>query len=221
MTRRTWTAIVPVKGFHNAKSRLALADAPSDALARAFLQDTLAALRSTAAITDILVATHDSRVVDIAQSSGAVIVDDSRHPGINAAAAHAVGQRPADTGAVVVVSDLPCLTAPAVTAVLEAAEEWPTAFLPDLEGTGTTMWLSANGAGLPSRFGIGSRAAHRTAGAVDLADSHPELMGIFEPARRDVDTHQALIAAATTAGPHTRAVLDALSNDAESTPGQA
>ena len=203
-----WTAIVPVKDFRSAKSRLHGADAPTDRLARAFLEDMLEALRSVDGIVDILVATHDPVVEAVVANAGAATVDDRGHPGINAAAARAAAVRRPGTGIAVLVSDLPCLTGPCVELALGLAALHPVSFLPDLDGTGTSMWMSPHGEGLPTHFGADSRRAHADAGAVDLVDAHPDAAARLRPARLDVDTEVALTAAITEGvGPRTEKVL--------------
>ena len=199
---------MPVRDFQSAKSRLGGARVATDRLARAFLEDVLAALSRAQGITDILVATHDPSVAAVVTESGARTIDDHGHPGINAAAAHAATFRAPGTGIAVLVSDLPCLTDEAVDLALRLAEPHPTSFVPDLEGSGTSMWLSPHGAGLPSHFGVQSRRAHGAAGAVDLVISHPDAADSLLPARLDVDTESALDrAVAHGVGPRTAAAL--------------
>lgn len=188
-----WTAILPVKPLPSAKSRLGHAR-PGD-LALAFLLDVVAALQSTPSVADIIVVTSDGDVAAAAAAVDARVVDDSEHPGINAAAAWAAGQRRHPGGAVVLVSDLPCLTAESCALALALAREHRTSFLPDAEGTGTTMWCATEGREVRTSFGVGSRRAHASAGAVDLVEHHPQAAAGLVPARRDVDTPDDLAAA--------------------------
>lgn len=204
-----WTVVVPVKGFDSAKSRLRRDGTETGALARAFLQDMLAALGAAQRVAQVLVATHDAAVEEVARAAGAVTVDDRGHSGINAAAAHAATRRAPGTGVAVCVSDLPCLTAEAVDVALGLGATHATSFLPDLDGTGTSMWMSPRGAGLPSHFGVDSCQAHARAGAVNLVDAHPDAAEALRAARLDVDTDVALNAAfAAGVGPATAALLD-------------
>lgn len=202
-----WTAILPVKALADAKSRLHVPAAPS--LALAFLSDALAAVAATPTVSEIIVATSDPGVADIANAAGATVVDDTGHPGINAAAAHAARSRPATGGVVVMVSDLPCLTSPALATALRLATLHRTAFLPDLAGDGTTMWFSQDGV-VATAFGPQSRAAHTALGCVDLATRHPVNTASLRAARCDVDTVAALDEArALGVGPATAAALRA------------
>jgi 2-phospho-L-lactate/phosphoenolpyruvate guanylyltransferase len=201
VTSRRWTVIVPVKSLASAKSRMAEEySAPAD-LARAFLEDVLAAIADTAEVEQILIASRDPSVTHIARRHGAQIIDDSGHEGINAAVTWAAGFAPAGTRIAVVVSDLPRLTSDSLSAALNAAQEHEVAFLADAEGTGTTMWMAGSLSAFPPHFGANSRAAHTAMGAVDLALIDPDPR--VEPARRDADTLDALTADPSTLGPHT------------------
>jgi 2-phospho-L-lactate guanylyltransferase len=202
----TWTVVVPVKRLSAAKSRMGAAGVPAlDDLAMAFFQDTTAAALSCSIVARVVVATTDERVAGWALDMGCSVFDDRHHPGINAAA-EAAGASVGGTIAVL-VSDLPCATAQALEFSLRLARAHPQAFLADAAGTGTTLWTStATGAAHP-RFGEGSRAAHRAAGAVDLVElaaSHASL----ERMRRDVDTPSDLVDALRIGvGPHTAAAV--------------
>lgn len=186
MAAETWTVIVPVKPLGEAKSRLRAEDPTADAWARAFLSDVLAAISTVQRISTTIVATSDPEVSALAQRWGATVIDDSPAPGINGAVTHAAQFAPEGTGIAVVVSDLPLLTPEALTRVLSYADQHVTSFLADLDGTGTTMWMTHDRAHLPPHFGSGSRAAHRAAGAIDIAleQEDPGLL----PARSDIDT---------------------------------
>lgn len=186
--------IIPVKALTRAKTRLGSAEPANAALALAFFQDALSAVQSTAAVRSTVVATSDPVVAAWAAERGAVMVDDSSADGINAAAAHAARMVAVDGPVAVVVSDLPCLTAPAVDAVLSLARHHRSSFVRDAAGSGTTMWMSTDGA-IDSRFGPESAAAHLGAGATDLiAAAEPAILAL---ARRDVDTSDDLAAART------------------------
>ena len=76
-----------------------------------------------------------------------------------------------------------------LTAALRAAGAGRRAFVPDADGTGTTLLATAPGLPVLPRYGPGSAAAHRATGAVELAGDWPTL-------RHDVDTAADLRAAA-------------------------
>ena len=209
-----WTAILPVKGLASAKSRLASGWGTPDELALAFLQDSLLALTGSAAVEQVVVVTSDATVADVAAQWGATIIDDSGHDGINAAASWAAEQCPEAAAVLVMVSDLPCVRAEAIDAVLGIAAEHRWSFLPDAAGTGTTMWCSTDPASVRTHFGPDSARAHAATGAVDLSQrATGTATALMDRARRDVDTPGDLVNAELLGlGPGTRAVLAAESS---------
>lgn len=206
--RSGWTALMPVKSLPLSKTRLDPGRVGAgESRALAFFLDTATAVLCTHAVARVVVASADPVIAAAARSLGCDVVDDDGHPGINAAAAWAASLLEASCDIAVIVSDLPCLTPDALSAVLRAAPGTGAAFVPDASGEGTTMWLSAGSARVACRFGPQSAAAHRAAGAVDLAEPARAVEPIA-PARRDVDTDADLTAAqALGVGPHTRALL--------------
>lgn len=204
-----WTAILPVKGLDSAKSRLASSWAHPDALALAFVEDAISALSAAVEVARIVIATSDPRVTAVARSAGCTIVDDAGHDGINAAVREA-GRNCPDAGRfLVLVSDLPALDAASVDAVLSMASHHLTSFLPDAEGTGTTMWCTTDRGLLNTAFGADSARAHALAGAVNLVEASGAWQAeVFARARRDVDTNEDLDRARRLGvGPATRALL--------------
>ncbi|MQS07119.1 hypothetical protein FNX48_008020 [Streptomyces sp. IF17] len=94
--------------------------------------------------------------------------------------------------------DLPALRPEELERVLLAARA-PRCFVPDAEGTGTTMLTVAPDTAPDPRFGPDSRARHRESGALEL------VLSDVPGARRDVDTGADLLAALELGvGPHTR-----------------
>lgn len=204
-----WTVIMPVKTLSTAKSRMDPdGGGAGGILALAFFRDTATAVLGCRLVGEVVVATADPVIARHAGELGCTVVDDSGHPGINAAASWAGSHRTGTGPVAVIVSDLPCLTAEALEAVLEAAAGLPASFLPDADGSGTTMWLATDGSAIAPRFGPGSAAAHAAAGARDLTafvgDPDP-----VRPARRDVDTEADLLDARRIGvGPSTTTALD-------------
>jgi 2-phospho-L-lactate guanylyltransferase len=108
----------------------------------------------------------------------------------------------------VMLGDLPALQPADLDAALLGASEHHWAFVPDAEGTGTTLVVAQ--AGLPHslRFGADSAEQHGLSGYAEL--ELPATSGL----RRDVDTLEQLdelarldAAGALLIGPRTRAVL--------------
>ncbi|MEU9469917.1 2-phospho-L-lactate guanylyltransferase [Streptomyces avermitilis] len=200
-----WTLVVPLKALARAKSRLAdtAGDGLRPGLALAFAQDTVAAALASAAVRDVAVVTGDVVAGRELAALGARIVADEPAGGLNAALAHAAAAvrswRP-DSGVAALNADLPALRPAELARVLEAAAEFPRAFLPDAAAIGTTLLAAAPGRELLPAFGTDSRARHRASGAVELA------LGGVNSVRQDVDTGADLRAAlALGVGPRTAA----------------
>jgi len=197
--------VVPVKALARAKSRLSdtAADGLRPSLALAFAQDTVAAVLSCATVGDVAVVTDDPLAGHELAALGARIVPEEPAGGLNAALAHAaaVVRRLHPHGAVAALNaDLPALRPGELARVLDAAAEFPRAFLPDAAGIGTTLLAAAPGGELRPSFGVNSRMRHRTSGAVELA------LDAVDSVRQDVDTGDDLRAAlALGVGPRTAA----------------
>ncbi|MFI9614178.1 2-phospho-L-lactate guanylyltransferase [Streptomyces sp. NPDC052023] len=200
-----WTLVVPVKPLARAKSRLsdAAADALRPGLALAFAQDTVAAALASPAVRDVAVVTDDELAGRELAALGARIVPDEPGGGLNAALAHgaaAVRARRPKSPVAALNADLPALRPAELAQVLDAAAEFPRAFLPDAAAIGTTLLAAAPGRELLPAFGTDSRARHRGGGAVELS-----LAGV-DSVRQDVDTAGDLrTALALGVGPRTAA----------------
>ncbi|MFI8221058.1 2-phospho-L-lactate guanylyltransferase [Streptomyces sp. NPDC085932] len=200
-----WTLVVPLKPLAQAKSRLA--DTADDGLrpdlALAFAQDTVAAVLACPAVRDVAVVTDDTRAGRALAALGAAIVADEPGGGLNAALAHAAAAvRSARPGGPVAAlnADLPALRPRELSRVLDAAAEFPRAFLPDAAAIGTTLLAATPGRALHPAFGADSRARHRASGAVELS------LTAVDSVRQDVDTGDDLRSAlALGVGPHTAA----------------
>ncbi|MGV9565924.1 2-phospho-L-lactate guanylyltransferase [Streptomyces sp. NPDC003480] len=200
-----WTVVVPLKALARAKSRLSdtAADGLRPGLALAFAQDTVAAALSCAAVRDVVVVTGDPLAGRELAALGARVVGDEPADGLNAALAHgAAVVRGARPGAAVAAlnADLPSLRPAELARVLDAAAEFPRAFLPDAAGIGTTLLAAGPGRELLPAFGTDSRVRHRASGAVEIA------LDAVDSVRQDVDTGDDLRAAlALGVGPRTAA----------------
>lgn len=206
MTSRV-SLVIPVRDPASAKSRLAVGDDPAAharraALAAAIALDTVSAARAAREVGEVIVVGTLAEQVD-----GVHVLAD---PGFGLLVAVGAGIAAADPAAptAVLLGDLPALQPADLDAALVAASEHHWAFVPDAEGTGTTLVTAA--AGLPHalRFGEASAEQHRDAGYLEL--DVPERSGL----RRDVDTPAQLTALAELAaagavllGPRTAALL--------------
>ncbi|NKQ23405.1 2-phospho-L-lactate guanylyltransferase [Streptomyces galbus] len=200
-----WTLVIPLKPLAQAKSRLA--DTASDGLrpglALAFAQDTVGAALASPAVRDVVVVTDDTLAGRELAALGARIVPDTPRAGLNAALTHGAGAaRAVDARCALaaVNADLPALRPHELARVLDAAAEFPRAFLADAAGVGTTVLTAVPGRELLPAFGTDSRARHRASGARELA------LSAVVSVRQDVDTGEDLRAAlALGVGPRTAA----------------
>jgi 2-phospho-L-lactate/phosphoenolpyruvate guanylyltransferase len=201
MTDKAWSVLMPVKVLAEAKSRLAGLSGPRRAeLALALASDTVTAVLGSDAVARVVVITDDQAAAVALAALGALIVPDEPRAGLNAArrhgAAYAAARWPGE-GTAALSADLPALRPEQIGRALRAAAAWPTAFVADAAGDGTTLYTAAPGAAFRPAFGLASRARHAAGGAVELGlDGIPGL-------RRDVDTPSDLHdAAALGLGPH-------------------
>jgi len=200
----TWLAIVPVKPPARGKSRLDLPDAERRALAAAFALDTATAARLAGSVAVVLAVTDDAAFASELSRLGCEVLPDGVGDDLNGTLRQAAaegrrrwpGLRP-----VALCADLPALRPTDLDAALEAARtaEGPS-YVADAEGIGTTLY-AASYADFAPRFGAGSAAAHRAAGAHALP-------GGLDSLRRDVDTATDVrTAAALGLGAHSAAAV--------------
>ncbi|MFG3267391.1 2-phospho-L-lactate guanylyltransferase [Streptomyces bobili] len=200
-----WSLVIPLKPLALAKSRLAdtATDALRPGLALAFAVDTVMAALACTAVRDVAVVTNDELAGRELAALGARIVPDDPRAGLNAALAHAAAAVRAtlpDSAVAALNADLPALRPPELARVLDAAAQFPRAFLPDAAAIGTTLLAVAPGHELLPAFGSDSRARHRASGATELRPT------AVDSVRQDVDTGEDLRAAlALGVGPRTAA----------------
>ncbi len=205
-----WTLVIPLKALARAKSRLSdiADDGLRSGLALAFAQDTVGAALACAAVRDVAVVTDDVPAGRELAALGARIVPGEPAGGMNAALTHAasvVRARSPKSLLAALNADLPALRPLELTRVLDAAAEFPRAFLADAAGSGTTLLTAAVGRELLPAFGNDSRTRHRASGAVEIA------VDAVDSVRQDVDTGDDLRAALVLGvGPRTAAAVAAL-----------
>ena len=200
-----WAVVVPVKVLARAKSRIApLAGARRAELALAMASDTVSAVVASGLAGQVLVVTDDPVAAGDLAALGAAVVPDEPRIGLNEALGYgaACAQRLWPGSALAALSaDLPALRAAEVDVALRSAAQWPQAFVPDLQGSGTTLYTATPGAAFRPGFGLDSRRRHAGAGAAELL--LPGISGL----RQDVDTPEDLRAAARLGlGPRTAAL---------------
>ncbi|MBA2522262.1 MAG: 2-phospho-L-lactate guanylyltransferase [Solirubrobacterales bacterium] len=157
-------AIVPVKRFAAAKTRLAgtSASAARPELVEAMLGDVLASLRRSEALDAIIVVTGEPAARTAAEGAGAMVVGDPDDGGHSPAAR--LGVRAAvSLGASCVAllpGDCPLVSAAELDAALAAMAEGVAAVIPDRHGSGTNGLLLAPPDAIEPAFGPGSRERH-------------------------------------------------------------
>jgi 2-phospho-L-lactate/phosphoenolpyruvate guanylyltransferase len=200
-----WAVVVPVKVLAHAKSRIAPLAGPRRAeLALAMASDTVRAVVASRAAAQVIVVTDDPVAAEELAAVGATVIPDEPRAGLNAALSHgaACAERLWPGSALAALSaDLPALQAAELDTALRGAELWPEAFVPDRQGSGTTLYTAAPGVPFRPGFGLESRRRHAEGGAAELLP--PGIAGL----RRDVDTPEDLRAAARLGlGPRTLAL---------------
>jgi 2-phospho-L-lactate guanylyltransferase len=195
MDEISWSLIVPVKGLTTAKSRLAAAAGEHrEALVLAMACDTVAAALACPLVGSVLAVTDDPLLAAELADLGADVAPDPG-TGLNPALRYGASLLSGPVGAM--NADLPALRPAELSRVLTISD--PCAFVPDLDGTGTTLYLS-RGAFEPA-FGADSRNRHLALGARELT-AGPGL-------RRDVDTlHDLRAARELGLGPCTQVIAE-------------
>lgn len=185
-------AVVPVKPFDQAKSRLAavLGKGQRRALAQTMFVHVLSALARVDAIEDVIVVTADEDAAAIAHAAGVRVLKEAAARGLNTAveAGLSEAERLSFARALVLPGDLPFLDVGDIARLI--AEAAPTgrpqvSLIPAADGDGTNALMLAPPSALAPRFGRGSFLAHLTqalARQVDVRVHHLESFAI------DIDT---------------------------------
>ncbi|MSO44697.1 MAG: 2-phospho-L-lactate guanylyltransferase [Thermoleophilia bacterium] len=163
MMRHEVGAVVPVKRLGYALGRLSnvLDRRERRVLQSAMLGDVLSALAGSTCVGEIVVVTSDPRARAVAESSGARAVSDHDPPeGMNAAVERGIAAL-RSRRALVVVSDLPLLTAADIDHLVGAAPDADSVVLARSgDGTGTNAMLLTPPDALVPELGPGSLARH-------------------------------------------------------------
>ena len=165
---RIWT-VIPVKRFSAAKLRLApILNAGERAeLARTMFEDVLDTLKQCEdVVSEIIVVTSDFDAAASARHRGLTVVLDEPECGINAAITHAIDtiSPVADSGLVVIPSDIPQVSRTAVARAAAAIEKSPSlAIVEAADDGGTNLFALRPIGAVPPLFGQRSFALHRSA----------------------------------------------------------
>lgn len=195
-----WTLVVPVKPARVGKSRLGA----EVEVVRAIALDTIAAAARAPRVGRVIVVTGDAELVAALADAGVAIevVDDEPPRGLSGAIRAGLDRADPSLPRAVLLGDLPALVPRELDDALAASVGHPRTFVPDAEGTGTSLVTAHGGAELIESFGADSARRHRDLGLVEL--TVPTDSGL----RRDVDTPDHLReAAAAGVGPFTRAAV--------------
>ncbi len=161
-------AILPVKRFVTAKSRLAsiLGCQARARLARVMYEDVLETLVECSCLTGIIVVTPERDAAAGAERHGAKVVFEARDSDINAALRTAIDHLDGDAeiGVVIVPSDLPHLSVQAIeTAVAAISRPVSMAIAAARADGGTNLLACRPAATVPLCFGPSSFLRHRRA----------------------------------------------------------
>lgn len=185
-----WTVVIPVRA--PGKTRLGR----GAEFARAIALDTIEA--AIAGGPEVVVVTADAALATAAASLGARVALEAAPTGL--ADAIALGL-PGDGARAVLLGDLPALLPADLAGALAVAQTHERAFVPDADGTGSTLVTARAGAPFVHAFGPGSAHAHRDLGLVELA------LPAGSSLRRDVDLDEHLQLVREQLGPRTRIAL--------------
>jgi 2-phospho-L-lactate/phosphoenolpyruvate guanylyltransferase len=202
----TW-AVVPVKRFERAKSRLAAALSPRERreLARAMLGDVLDALAGVRGLQGVLVVTREPEARDMAAALGFESLTDESEAGVNAAVSLGLDRLALRrVAALIAPGDIPCLSAAEVGLILDALGTAQVVVAPAARDGGTNALALARADLLTPCFGPDSARRH-----VALARTlgHAPTVLQLPGAGRDIDVPADLEALAPRGAPRTRACL--------------
>jgi 2-phospho-L-lactate guanylyltransferase len=180
-------AIVPVKPFSKAKSRLAEILTPEErqVLAEKFYRHTLEVLNEVKEIHGVLVISRDNKVLSIARDYKVHTVQESGAPELNVAltrAAQVVNMQRAN-GVLVLPADLPLLTPFDVQELVKLGRySRRVVIASDREGDGTNAMLLNPPDLLPFSYGVGSYKRH-----IELAEKAGATVKTYHSSRVALD----------------------------------
>jgi 2-phospho-L-lactate/phosphoenolpyruvate guanylyltransferase len=158
------TAVVPVKRFAAAKSRLApgIDEARKPDLVAAMVADVLEAIGRARTIERMIVVSQEPRAADLAAAAGAELItdfDDASHSAA-ALAGIAVARAAGDACVALLPGDCPLLDPRELDKMLTGVPDPYVAVIPDRHGTGTNALVLAPPDAIEPSFGEGSKERH-------------------------------------------------------------
>jgi 2-phospho-L-lactate/phosphoenolpyruvate guanylyltransferase len=158
------TAVVPVKRFALAKSRLAPGvDADrKPALIAAMVADVLEAIGRARSIERTIMVSQEPAAAELAAAAGAELIDDFDDAGHSAAALAGIAVAAAAGARCVALlpGDCPLLDPRELDKMLTGVPDRYVAVIPDRHGTGTNALVLAPPGAIEPSFGEGSRERH-------------------------------------------------------------
>jgi 2-phospho-L-lactate guanylyltransferase len=163
-------ALMPVKGFRNAKQRLSplLSGAAREQLAETMFRDVLGQVRLARGLVGTFVVTGDDKVAAIASAAGAEIIGEAEENGETAAVdfARLELKRAGCEAVLIIPGDMPLLRAADIEQLLAQVPEGATApfalLVPSHDRLGTNALLLAPPDVIKLRFGYDSFTFHMT-----------------------------------------------------------
>jgi 2-phospho-L-lactate guanylyltransferase len=177
------TAVVPVKRFAAAKSRLApgIEEVRKPDLVAAMVADVLEAIGAARLVERTIVVSQEPRAAELAAAAGADLLSDFDDSGHSAAALAGIAAADAAGAACAVIlpGDCPLLDPRELDKMLTGVPDRYVAVIPDRHGTGTNALVLAPPSAIEPSFGEGSRARHvaaaRAAGIAYGVEELPSL----------------------------------------------
>jgi 2-phospho-L-lactate guanylyltransferase len=158
------TAVVPVKRFAVAKSRLAtgVEETRKPDLVAAMVADVLEAIGAARLVERTIVVSQEPRAAELAAAAGADLLSDFDDAGHSAAAlAGIAAAEAAGAGCVALLpGDCPLLDPRELDKMLTGVPDRYVAVIPDRHGTGTNALVLAPPNAIEPSFGEGSRERH-------------------------------------------------------------
>lgn len=151
-------AIIPVKPFIAAKSRLGLDESKRKDVCSIMLGEVLAALRDST-VAESLVVTGDPQVTEIASQYGASVLNENHQTGVNDAVLLGL-ERAKGRTTIVLPQDIPLVESKDIDAILEAAPCPGALVVPSRKLDGTNALVRTPPDVFETRYDEGSYQSH-------------------------------------------------------------
>ncbi len=181
-------AIIPVKSFAHAKSRLDAGRAAREAVCETMLKAVLDAAVSSQ-VSATVVVTRDARAASVASRAGAEVIDEPREAGVNVAVSLADDVAGDYGSSLVIPQDIPLVEAGDIGAILRLAPQKGTLVVPSRRLDGTNALVRSPPCAHETHYDEDSHRIHvATAQAAGLRTT----LAMVRRAMLDVDTREDL-----------------------------